>query len=88
VGQAAGRPYLPAAHARRGVDRVGGVARSELDPGAAALAVDGDYGPKTRAMVVAFQRWGGVAADGIVGLQTWAVSLHAAGQELADQVGV
>ncbi len=64
------------------------LARSEFDPGAAALVEDGDYGPKTKAMVVAFQRWGGVAADGIVGLQTWAVSLHAAGQVLADQVGV
>jgi len=39
-------------------------------------------------MVEAFQRWGGVPADGVVGLQTWAVSLHAAGQVLASVVGV
>jgi peptidoglycan hydrolase-like protein with peptidoglycan-binding domain len=62
--------------------------RSDWDPGAAALTVDGIYGPKTRAMVVAVQHWGGVSADGVVGPQTWAVSLHAAGQELADVIGV
>ena len=62
--------------------------RSEFDPGAAALVVDGQYGRNTRAMVTAFQTWGGVTADGIVGMQTWAVSLHAAGQELAGAVGV
>ena len=62
--------------------------RSDFDPGAAALVVDGQYGPHTRAMVTAFQGWGGVSADGIVGMQTWAVSLHAAGQELASAVGV
>jgi peptidoglycan hydrolase-like protein with peptidoglycan-binding domain len=62
--------------------------RAEFDPAAAALAVDGIYGPKTRSMVSAFQTWGDVGSDGIVGLQTWAVSLHAAGQELASAVGV
>ena len=62
--------------------------RSDFDPGAAPLMVDGQYGPNTRAMVTAFQGWGGVPADGIVGMQTWAVSLHAAGQELASAVGV
>jgi peptidoglycan hydrolase-like protein with peptidoglycan-binding domain len=62
--------------------------RSEFDPAAAPLVVDGQYGANTRAMVTAFQGWGGVPADGIVGMQTWAVSLHAAGQELAGAVGV
>jgi len=62
--------------------------RDDWDPGAAALTVDGIYGQHTRSMVSAFQGWGGVPADGIVGLQTWAVSLHAAGQELASAVGV
>jgi peptidoglycan hydrolase-like protein with peptidoglycan-binding domain len=62
--------------------------RSEFDPGGSALAVDGIYGSNTRSMVSAFQTWGGVPSDGIVGLQTWAVSLHAAGQELAGAVGV
>jgi peptidoglycan hydrolase-like protein with peptidoglycan-binding domain len=62
--------------------------RSAFDPGAPPLATDGVYGPRTRALVVAFQRWGGVPADGVVGLHTWAVSLHAAGQQLASAVGV
>ena len=39
--------------------------------------IDGDFGPHTQASVEAFQRWGHVGADGIVGDQTWAVSLHA-----------
>ena len=36
----------------------------------------------------AFQTWGGVAADGIVGDHTWAVSLHAASATLETQVGL
>jgi peptidoglycan hydrolase-like protein with peptidoglycan-binding domain len=62
--------------------------RSEFAPGTPALATDGTYGPKTKTMVEAFQRWGEVPDDGIVGLRTWGVSLHAAGQVLASVVGV
>jgi murein L,D-transpeptidase YcbB/YkuD len=62
--------------------------RLEFAPGVAALVVDDEFGPLTGAMVTAFQTWGGVVADGVVGLQTWAVSLHAAGAELATAVGV
>jgi peptidoglycan hydrolase-like protein with peptidoglycan-binding domain len=62
--------------------------RSDFAPGTQALATDGNYGPKTEARVEAFQRWGGVPVDGIVGLRTWGVSLHAAGQVLAGVVGV
>jgi peptidoglycan hydrolase-like protein with peptidoglycan-binding domain len=51
-------------------------------------AIDGIFGPQTRASVQAFQTWGGVAADGIVGDQTWSVSLHAASATLESQVGL
>jgi len=50
--------------------------------------VDGDFGPNTKASVKAFQTWGGVASDGVVGDQTWAVSLHAAGATLETAVGL
>jgi peptidoglycan hydrolase-like protein with peptidoglycan-binding domain len=49
---------------------------------------DGDFGPHTRASVDAFQAWGRVAADGIVGDQTWSVSLHAANSTLESEVGL
>ena len=37
------------------------------------LATDGDFGPKTKAAVVAFQKKNGLAADGIVGSKTWSL---------------
>ena len=39
-------------------------------------------------VVVAFQHWGHVGADGVVGDQTWAVSLHAASATLESEVGL
>lgn len=51
-------------------------------------AIDGDFGPQTRASVKAFQTWGGVGSDGIVGDRTWSVSLHAASATLETQVGL
>jgi peptidoglycan hydrolase-like protein with peptidoglycan-binding domain len=51
-------------------------------------AIDGDFGPKTRDSVEAFQKWGGVGVDGIVGEQTWDVSLHAMSATLETQVGL
>jgi peptidoglycan hydrolase-like protein with peptidoglycan-binding domain len=51
-------------------------------------AVDGQFGPNTRASVEAFQRWGGVGVDGIVGEQTWDVSLHAMSATLETEVGL
>jgi hypothetical protein len=41
----------------------------------APLAVDGIFGPKTRARVVEFQERKGLVADGIVGPKTWAALL-------------
>ncbi|MBV9797907.1 MAG: peptidoglycan-binding protein [Solirubrobacterales bacterium] len=52
------------------------------------LATDGVYGPQTAAAVRGAQQSGGIQADGVVGLQTWALSVHAAGQVLADLCGV
>lgn len=52
------------------------------------LAVDGIFGPITASAVTGAQQSGGITADGIVGLQTWALSVHAAGQVLADLCGV
>jgi peptidoglycan hydrolase-like protein with peptidoglycan-binding domain len=50
--------------------------------------IDGNFGPNTKASVQAFQTWGNVTADGIVGDQTWAVSLHAASATLESAVGL
>lgn len=62
-----------------GADQWGGVT-----PG----GIDGIFGPHTRAAVEAFQGWGGVGVDGIVGDQTWSVSLHAASATLESAVGL
>ena len=51
-------------------------------------AIDGSFGPNTKASVEAFQSWCGVSADGVVGDQTWAVSLHAASATLETAVGL
>jgi peptidoglycan hydrolase-like protein with peptidoglycan-binding domain len=61
-----------------------GAGQWNTGPGAA----DGDFGPLTKASVEAFQHWGGVARDGIVGEQTWDVSLHAMSATLETQVGL
>jgi peptidoglycan hydrolase-like protein with peptidoglycan-binding domain len=50
--------------------------------------IDGVFGPHTKASVEAFQAWGGVAVDGIVGDQTWSVSLHAMNATLESAVGL
>jgi peptidoglycan hydrolase-like protein with peptidoglycan-binding domain len=52
------------------------------------LAIDGIYGPETATAVKGAQESGGIEADGVVGLQTWALPVHAAGQVLADLCGV
>jgi len=50
--------------------------------------IDEDFGPLTAAAVKAFQTWGGVAADGVVGDVTWSVSLHALSATLESVVGL
>ena len=52
------------------------------------LSVDGIYGPQTGIAVRGAQQQAGISVDGVVGLQTWALSVHAAGQVLADLCGV
>jgi murein L,D-transpeptidase YcbB/YkuD len=52
------------------------------------LVVDADYGPQTATAVRGAQTEGGIHVDGTVGLQTWALSVHAAGQTLASVCGV
>lgn len=56
--------------------------------GTTPQGIDGQFGPHTKASVKAFQAWGGVAVDGIVGDQTWSVSLHAASSTLETAVGL
>jgi peptidoglycan hydrolase-like protein with peptidoglycan-binding domain len=50
--------------------------------------IDEHFGPQTAAAVEAFQSWGGVAADGVVGDRTWSVSLHALSATLESVVGL
>jgi peptidoglycan hydrolase-like protein with peptidoglycan-binding domain len=52
------------------------------------LATDGTYGPQTATAVRGTQQLGRIEADGTVGLQTWALPVHAAGQVLANLCGV
>ncbi len=49
---------------------------------------DGIFGPETKASVEALQGWGGVTVDGIVGDQTWSLSMHAANATLESLVGL
>ena len=56
--------------------------------GVTPLGIDGDFGPNTRASVEAFQAWGQVAVDGIVGDQTWSVPLNALSATLETTVGL
>jgi peptidoglycan hydrolase-like protein with peptidoglycan-binding domain len=51
-------------------------------------AIDGKFGPQTKASVKSFQTFGGVPTDGVVGDETWSVSLHAASATLESVVGL
>jgi peptidoglycan hydrolase-like protein with peptidoglycan-binding domain len=57
-------------------------------PSNPVLAVDGIYGPQTATAVRGAQKEGRIEVDGVVGLQTWALPVHAAGQVIADLCGV
>jgi peptidoglycan hydrolase-like protein with peptidoglycan-binding domain len=50
--------------------------------------IDGKFGPHTKQSVEAFQAFEHVTVDGVVGDQTWAVSLGAAGATLESAVGL
>jgi len=52
------------------------------------LSVDGVDGPLTTTALKGAQTMGGIPADGIAGLQTWALPVHAAGQMLGGICGV
>ena len=55
--------------------------------GVTPQGVDGIFGPHTEAAVMAFQSWGHVIVDGVVGDQTWDVSLNAVSADLESAVG-
>jgi peptidoglycan hydrolase-like protein with peptidoglycan-binding domain len=56
--------------------------------GVTPQGIDGIFGPHTKASVEAFQTWGHVGVDGIVGDQTWSVPLEAAMATLETVVGL
>lgn len=68
----AGRPLLREGSIGPVVSAVQAFLRRVFPTYAGALAVDGHFGPGTRAAVVEFQRRTGQAADGVIGPATWA----------------
>jgi len=56
--------------------------------GTSPQGIDGDFGLHTRAAVEAFQTWGGVGVDGVVGDRTWSVPLRAMSATLESVVGL
>ena len=63
--------------------------RGDFAPdGTPVLVTDGQYGPQTEAAVKGVQQQAAVTTDGVVGLQTWAIPVHAAGETIADLCGV
>jgi len=43
------------------------------------IAVDGIFGPNTKAATQAFQQWAHITVDGIVGVNTYAAAARALG---------
>lgn len=77
----AGHPFPPTLQAGasgpivRLLQQTLNAARSRFGVTQPPLAVDGQYGPNTVALVRAFQAWGSVIIDGIVGYRTWSVAI-------------
>jgi peptidoglycan hydrolase-like protein with peptidoglycan-binding domain len=81
---------MPLLHEGSGGGVVGALQKL-LDNGAWGPApgpIDGQFGPKTRASVEGFQKWGHVPVDGVVGEQTWDTSLHAMSRTLETEIGL
>lgn len=51
-------------------------------------AIDGQFGPQTKASVEGFQSYGGVTVDGIVGDNTWGVHIGGMNATLETQTGL
>jgi peptidoglycan hydrolase-like protein with peptidoglycan-binding domain len=63
--------------------------RGSFAPGSnPVLAVDGIYGRETATAVTGTQKHGGINADGVVALQTWALPIGATGMVLANLCNV
>jgi hypothetical protein len=67
---AAGRRAMLPVRLGEGSNAVAAV-QQRLAANLRCVAVDGEFGPRTRRAVVAFQRDHGLVADGIVGERTW-----------------
>ena len=85
LGTALARPLLAYRQVQTALNEGRGSFAPKSDP---VLAVDGIYGEHTAAAVRGTQQLAHIPADGVVGLQTWAIPVHAAGQVLADLCGV
>jgi peptidoglycan hydrolase-like protein with peptidoglycan-binding domain len=63
--------------------------RGQFAPaGDPTLVTDGIYGPQTKSVTEAVQAENHIGVDGIVGLQTWAIRVHAANEMIASVCGV